>query len=133
MSVILLEARDPRQPRESTGELVAVEHTKVSYPQGKLPPPPRSVVKNMRLWMRRGRGEGRNRKKEGMAHPHTPVPRAVHRLEGEGLLLNLKREHVLCIMLLVARRYPQLAVVDLGTPSSITMMTVFPCTTMHKT
>ena len=30
-------------------------------------------------------------------HTHTPVPRTVHRLEGEGLLLNLKREHVLCI------------------------------------
>ena len=62
MSIILLEAPDPRQLRESTGELIAVEHTKVSHPQGVLPPPPRSVVKNMRLWMRRGRGEGRSRK-----------------------------------------------------------------------
>ena len=37
MSIILLDALDPRQLRESTRELVAVEHTKVSHPQGNAP------------------------------------------------------------------------------------------------
>ena len=65
MSVILLEAPDPCQPRESTGELVAVKHTKVRHPQGQLPPRPRSVVKHKTVdeeRKERSGGRGRNRK-----------------------------------------------------------------------
>lgn len=44
----------------------------------------------------------------------SPVPGAVHGFEGEGLLLRLKWKHVLTIVLPVAGRVPQLAVVDVG-------------------
>lgn len=42
------------------------------------------------------------------------MTRAVHGLEGEGLLLHLEGEHVLAVVLPVSRGLPQLAVVDVG-------------------
>lgn len=44
----------------------------------------------------------------------SPVARAVHGLEGEGLLLHLEGEHVLAVVLPVPGGLPQLAVVDVG-------------------
>lgn len=44
----------------------------------------------------------------------SPVSRAVHGFEGEGLLLGLEGEHVLTVVLPVAGGHPQLAVVDVG-------------------
>lgn len=44
----------------------------------------------------------------------SPVSRAVHGFEGKGLLLNLEREHVLTVVLPVARGLPQFAVKDVG-------------------
>lgn len=43
-----------------------------------------------------------------------PVPRAVHRFQGENLLLHLKGEHVLAVVLPVTGCLPQLAVVHVG-------------------
>lgn len=42
----------------------------------------------------------------------SPVPRAIHRFEGKGLLLSFKREHVFAVVLPVAWSHPQFAVVD---------------------
>lgn len=42
------------------------------------------------------------------------MSRTVHGFEGKGLLLNLEREHVLTVVLPVARGLPQFAVVDVG-------------------
>jgi len=42
------------------------------------------------------------------------VSRAVHGFERKGLLLHLEGEHVLAVVLPVARGLPQLAVVDVG-------------------
>lgn len=42
------------------------------------------------------------------------MSRAVHGLEGEGLLLGLEGEHVVAVVLPVAGGLPQLAVVDVG-------------------
>lgn len=49
-----------------------------------------------------------------MHHGETvlPVSRAVHGLKGEDLLLHLEGEHVLAVVLPVARSLPQFAVVD---------------------
>lgn len=44
----------------------------------------------------------------------SPVTRAVHGLEGEGLLLHFEGEHVLAVVLPVSGGLPQLAVVDVG-------------------
>lgn len=44
----------------------------------------------------------------------SPVPGAVHGFECEGLLLDLKGEHVLAVVLPVTGGLPQLTVVDVG-------------------
>lgn len=44
----------------------------------------------------------------------SPVSRTVHWLESEGLFLCLEGEHVLAVVLPVARGLPQFAVVDVG-------------------
>ena len=67
MSVILLETSHPCQTGEGTRELIAMEHTKVSHPQGQLPPRPRSVVKHDTAgeeWREEGEGEQRGGKGE---------------------------------------------------------------------
>ena len=59
MSIILLETPHSREPRESTRQLIAMEHTKVSHPQRQLPPRPRSVVKHETVEEGRKREGGR--------------------------------------------------------------------------
>eukprot|EP01136_Pigoraptor_vietnamica_P037807 Opistho-1_new@106270 len=85
--VVLLEAPHAREARERTRQLVAMEDAKVGHAEGQLLVRPHAVVE------------------------HQAVAGAVHRLERKRLLLDLKFEHVLRIMLPVARRLPQLRVV----------------------
>lgn len=42
---------------------------------------------------------------------YSPVPWTVHGFEGKGVLFNIKGEHVVTIMLPVARGFPEFAVV----------------------
>ena len=50
---------------ESNGELIEVEHTKVSHPQRQLPPRPRSVVKHETVEKRKRAGRREGGKREG--------------------------------------------------------------------
>lgn len=90
VSVVLLETPDPREPSQSARQLVAMEHTEIGHTQGQLAP--RSV-----------------------AHvEHHAVAGAIHGFQRKRLLLRGEGEHVLGVVLPVARGLPQFAVVDVG-------------------
>ncbi len=90
MGVVLLEAAHASQSAQRARQLVAMQHAKVSVSERELSP------------------------RAGSRGEHQTVAGTVHGLEGVFLLLHLELEHVLGVVLPVARGHPQLGVVDVG-------------------
>ena len=91
VGVILLEPPHPRQPCQSAGQFVPMEHSKVGHPKRQVLVGTCGLVK------------------------HDAVAGTVHRLQSESLFLNADLEHVLSIVVPMARGLPQLGVVDVWT------------------
>ena len=91
VGVVLLEPPHPRESCQCAGQLVPMKYSKVSYPQREV------FVRTCGLV------------------EHYAVPGTVHRLQAESLLLDADLEHVLCVVVPVARGLPQLGVVDVWT------------------
>ena len=87
--VVLREHPHAQEPVEGAGQLVAVQDAGLGHPQRQL-----AVA-------------------VGAVGVERAVARAVHRLQPELAVLGLEREHVLAVLLPVARGDPQLLVVDL--------------------
>ena len=86
--VVLREHPHAQQAVERAGQLVAVQHARLGHPQRQL-----AVA-------------------VGAVGVERAVARAVHRLQPELAVLGLEREHVLAVLLPVARGDPELLVVD---------------------
>lgn len=82
MGVVLLELPHSRQSAQRSGGLIPVQNTEISNPQGKLTVAPLAMAKENK------------------------VPGAVHGLERPLLLFNLELEHVVTVVLPVARGLP---------------------------
>ena len=103
VGVVLLEPSHPCQACQSAGQLVPVEHPKVSHPQREVFIGTCGLVE------------------------HDAVTRTVHWFQAESLLLDADLEHVLCIVVPMARGLPQLGVVDVWTDNLAKPTKVKPC------
>jgi hypothetical protein len=90
MGIILLEATDSRQTRESTMQFVSVKHTEVSHSDGEI---------SVRV----------------LNHiEHNAMARAVHGLESMLFTCLVNEENVLLVLEVVATDLPKFGVVDIG-------------------
>lgn len=90
MCIVLLEPSHTREPRECPAKFVSMKHAKVSHAEGQLAIGAITMSK------------------------HETVARAIHRLEGELLFLYIEQEHILLVVLQVARLLPKLRVIHIG-------------------
>ena len=105
MGVVLDEPPDPGQTAQRTARLVPVQHTKLGHPQGQFLVTPLPRVKDQ------------------------AVSGTVHRLDSKLLLVHRKTEHVVGIVLPVARSLPEFRVVNVGrTDLDIAPLVVFALT-----
>jgi hypothetical protein len=90
VSIILLETSHTGETREGTSDLVTVENTEVTKPDGQLSVGSDGVVE------------------------HQAMARAVHRLHAETAVLNLEQIDVVLVVLVMARGLPELEVEHVG-------------------
>ncbi len=92
MGIVLSEGAHPHQPVQGTRGLVAVAGAELGHPERQIAVAVQALVEDLH------------------------VGRAVHRLEREGLVLGLEREHVLAELLPVAGGFPERPIEQLGRP-----------------